>query len=71
MQCIKLHERESEPVPVRRYRAWIFRIALIIVAVAFGLLTFLVKILSTASIDLQITKTVQSFYFPTLTFFMS
>jgi membrane-associated phospholipid phosphatase len=61
----------SAPVPVRRYRAWIFRIALIIVAVAFGLLTFLVKILSTASIDLQITKTVQSFYFPILTFFMS
>ena len=62
---------ESATVPVRRYRAWIFRIALIIVAVAFGLLTFLVKILSTAAIDLQITKTVQLFSFPTLTFFMN
>jgi membrane-associated phospholipid phosphatase len=64
-------QSESATVPVRRYRTWIFRIILIIVLVAFGVLTFLVKILSTAAIDLQITKTVQLFYFPTLTFFMN
>ena len=62
---------ESAPVPVRRYRAWIFRIILVVIAVAFGFLTFQVKILSTAAIDLQITKTVQLSSSPVLTFIMN
>ena len=64
-------QAESAPLPARRHRAWLFRITLVVVAVAFGLLTFLVKILSTAAIDLQITKVVQLLVFPSFAFFMN
>ena len=62
---------ESEPAPVRRYRAVLFQVMLILVAVAFGVLTFLVKTMPFFAIDLQITKTVQLVNFPTFVLLMS
>ena len=62
---------ESEPAPVRRYRAVLFQVTLILVAVAFGVLTFLVKTMPFFAIDLQITKTVQLVNFPTFVLLMS
>ncbi len=55
---------ESEPAPVRRYRALLFQVALILVAGAFALLTFLVKTMPSFAVDLQITKTIQLLNFP-------
>ena len=62
---------ESEPAPVRRYRAVLFQVMLILVAVAFGVLTFLVKTMPFFAIDLQITKTVQLVNFPIFVLLMS
>ena len=62
---------ESEPAPVRRYRAVLFQVTLILVAVAFGVLTFLVKTMPFFAIDLHITKTVQLVNFPTFVLLMS
>jgi len=62
---------ESEPAPVRRYRAVLFQVMLILVAVAFGVLTFLVKTMPFFAIDLQITKTVQLVNFPAFVLLMS
>jgi membrane-associated phospholipid phosphatase len=50
----------SAPAPVRRYRAVLFQVALVLVAGAFGVLTFLVKTMSSFAIDLQITRAIQS-----------
>ena len=55
---------ESEPAPVRRYRALLFQGTLIIVATAFAALTILVKTTPFFAVDLQITKTLQLINFP-------
>lgn len=55
---------ESAPAPVQRYRAVLFQIALVLVAGAFGALTFLVKTMPSFAIDLQITTAIQLINFP-------
>jgi membrane-associated phospholipid phosphatase len=55
---------ESEPAPVRRYRAVLFQAMIILVAGAFAVLTFLVKTRPSFAIDQQITKTIQLLNFP-------
>ena len=62
---------ESEPAPVRGYRVWIFRIALLFVAGAFGVLTFLITILPSFTIDLQITRAIQMVNLPPFALLMS
>ena len=62
---------ESEPAPVRRYRAVLFRAALVLVVGAFAVLTFLVKTMPSFAIDLQITRAVQLINFPSFTLLMS
>ena len=55
---------ESAPSPVRRYQALLFQSFLVLVAVAFGILTFLVKTRPSFGIDLQITRSIQLINFP-------
>ena len=55
---------ETAPAPVRRYRAVLFQISLLLVTAAFAVLTFLVKTMPSFTIDLQITRAVQSLNFP-------
>ena len=62
----KAARAESEPAHVRRYRAVMFQIALVIIACSFGVLTFLVKTMPSFSIDLQITKAIQMINSPLL-----
>ncbi len=62
---------ERAPAPVRRYRAAVFQGTLVITAVAFGILTFLVKTTPSFPIDLQITRAIQSIDFPVFSSLMS
>jgi len=62
---------ESEPAPVRRYRAFLFKVALVTVAGAFAVLTFLVKTMPTFAVDLQITRTIQLINIPAFGLLMS
>jgi undecaprenyl-diphosphatase len=62
---------ESEPAQVRHYRAVLFMVALVVVAAAFAVLTFLVKTMPTFAVDLQITRAVQSIHFPSFALLMS
>jgi membrane-associated phospholipid phosphatase len=62
---------ESEPAPVRRYRAVLFQVALVIVVGAFAVLTFLVKTMPFFAIDLQITRAIQLINFPSFAKLMS
>lgn len=62
---------ESEPAPVRRYRAVLFRVALVSVAGAFAVLTFLVKTMPSFAIDLQITRAIQQINIPPFAWLMS
>ncbi len=62
---------ESAPAPVRRYRAVLFRVALVFVAGAFAGLTFLVKTMPSFAIDLQITRAIQLINFPAFALLMS
>ena len=55
---------ESAPAPVRRHRAGLFQIALVLVAGAFAVLTLLVKTTPSFAIDLQITRAIQSINLP-------
>jgi undecaprenyl-diphosphatase len=55
---------ESAPAPVRRYRAVLFQGVLVLIAVAFGALTFLVKTIPSFAIDLQITRAIQAINLP-------
>lgn len=55
---------ESEPPHVRRYRAVLFRGAMLSIICAFAVLTFLVKTAPSFSIDLQITKAIQEIHSP-------
>ena len=61
---------ESAPAPVRRYRAGLFQGALVLVVVAFGILTLLVKTMPFFAIDLQITRAIQLINFPLFTSLM-
>ena len=54
----------TAPAPVRRYRAWLFLIVLLIITAAFGVLTFLVKTTPSFPLDLQITLGIQSINIP-------
>jgi membrane-associated phospholipid phosphatase len=56
---------------VRRYRAVLFQSVLVLIAVAFGALTFLVKTTPSFAIDLQITRAIQSINFPLFAPFMT
>jgi len=62
---------ESAPAPVRRYRTVLFQIALVLVAGAFGVLTFLVKTMPSFAIDLQITTAIQLINFPSFALLMN
>jgi membrane-associated phospholipid phosphatase len=62
---------ESAPPHVRRYRAWLFRVALVSVAAAFAVLTILVKSMPFFALDLKITKTIQLINFPAFAGLMS
>ena len=62
---------ESEPGPVRRYRAVLFQGVLILMAGAFAVLTFLVKTTPSFAIDLQITRSIQLINFPFFRFLMN
>lgn len=55
---------ESAPPHMRRYRVWLFRIVLILIAGGFAVLTFLVKTTPSFAIDLQITRAIQLIDFP-------
>jgi membrane-associated phospholipid phosphatase len=55
---------ESEPPHVRRYRAILFQVSLVLVAGAFGVLTFLVKTMPFFAVDLQITRSIQMITYP-------
>ena len=50
--------------PIRRYRAWLFLLILLIVTAAFAVLTFLVKTMPSFPLDLQITLGIQSINIP-------
>ncbi len=54
----------TEEAPVRRYRAWLFLVVLLIITAAFGVLTFLVKTTPSFPLDLQITQGIQSINIP-------
>lgn len=62
---------ESAPAPVRRYRAVLFQVTLVVVAGAFAVLTFLVKTMPAFAIDLQITKAIQLINFQPFAVLMS
>jgi undecaprenyl-diphosphatase len=55
---------ETAPAHVRRYRAVLFQGALVVVAGAFAVLTFLVKTTGSFPIDLQITRDLQLINIP-------
>ena len=57
-------QAESAPPHVRRYRAVLFQGSLVLFAIAFGILTFLVKTTPSFAIDLQITRAIQLINFP-------
>jgi len=50
--------------PVRRYRAVLFLVVLLIITAAFAVLTFLVKTAPSFPLDLQITRGIQSINIP-------
>ena len=57
--AIQSARAESASPPVRRNRAWLFRIALVLIAITFAGLTFLVETTPSFGIDLQITQAIQ------------
>lgn len=67
----KAARAESEPPRVRRYRAVLFQVSLILVAGAFAGLTILVKTMPTFTIDLQITRAIQMINLPSFAVLMS
>jgi len=62
---------ESAPAPARRYRAVLFQGVLLLIAIAFGVLTFLVKTTPSFAIDLRITRSIQLINFPSFSLLMS
>jgi membrane-associated phospholipid phosphatase len=67
----QLARAESEPAPVRRYRAVLFQMMLVFIAVTFAGLTFLVKTMPSFTIDLQITRAIQTIKFIPFEWLMS
>jgi undecaprenyl-diphosphatase len=61
----------TAPPPVRRYRAVLFQLSLLIITAAFAVLTFLVKTTPSFPIDLQITRGLQSINIPLFAGLMS
>jgi hypothetical protein len=62
---------ESAPASVQRYRTVLFQVTLLLLAAAFGVLTFLIETTPSFDIDLQITQAVQSINFPYSTLLMT
>jgi undecaprenyl-diphosphatase len=62
---------ESAPPHVRRYRAWLFRVALVSIAGGFAALTFLVKAIPFFALDLKITRAVQLINLPAFALVMN
>ncbi len=62
---------ESEPPRVRRYRAVLFQGALVMVAIAFGILTYLVKTTPSFAFDIQITQSLQMVKAPAFALLMN
>ncbi|MBE3067894.1 MAG: phosphatase PAP2 family protein [Chloroflexi bacterium] len=60
----KAARAETAPAPVRRYRAVLFLVLLLIITAAFAVLTFLVKTTPSFPLDLQITLGIQSINIP-------
>jgi membrane-associated phospholipid phosphatase len=60
----KAAHAETAPAPVRRYRAVLFQLSLLIITAAFAVLTFLVKTMPSFPIDLQITRGIQQINTP-------
>ena len=60
----------TAPAPLRRYRAWLFLVVLLIITAAFGALTFLVKTTPSFPIDLLITRGIQSINIPSFGWLM-
>lgn len=54
----------TAPSPVRRYRAVLFQLSLVMITAAFAILTFLVKWTPSFPIDLQITRGIQQISIP-------
>jgi undecaprenyl-diphosphatase len=54
----------TAPAPVRRYRAVLFLVVLLIITATFAFLTFLVKTTPSFPLDLQITLGIQSINIP-------
>jgi len=64
-------QAESVPPHVRRYRAVIFQVVLVLIAITFGILTFLVKTTPSFAFDLQITRSLQLVNAPSFALLMS
>jgi len=62
-QAQKAARAETAPAPMRRYRQYLFIIALGALAASFGVLTFFVKTIHSFPIDLVITVGIQSIHF--------
>lgn len=60
----KAAHAKTASAPARRYRAVVFQVALLLITVAFAVLTFLVKTMPSFPIDLQITRGIQLITFP-------
>ena len=60
----KAAQAETASAPVRRYRAVLFQLALLLITAAFAVLTFLVKTMPSFPIDLQITRGIQLINIP-------
>ncbi|MHB1354464.1 MAG: phosphatase PAP2 family protein [Anaerolineae bacterium] len=61
---------ESATAPVRRYRAVLFLIVLVLFAGAFAVLTILVRTTPSIAVDLLISRTIQSIGFPPFAWLM-
>jgi membrane-associated phospholipid phosphatase len=61
---MKPHQAAIASAPVRRQRAVLFLVLLLIITAAFAVLTFLVKTIPFFPIDLEITKNLQSIKIP-------
>jgi undecaprenyl-diphosphatase len=61
---------ERAPAPVRRFRTTLFQWALFFVALAFGILTVMVKVRPSFTIDLSVTHDIQLIRAPLFVWFM-
>src|SRR6185436_11800417 len=70
-EVLQAARAESAPAPARRYRALLFQGVLLLIAIAFGVLAFLVRTMPSFAIDLQITRSIQPINFPYFSLLMS